>query len=253
MEETILVCSDLHCGSPVGLMPPKQFQLRSANVTPTKQQRNIWKQFKAFFDIEGPRTVIFDGDLVEGVHHNNKQITTQYMQEQEQIAIEAIDRVLKKDDRVYFVDGSAVHADESEERIARDFSAYPFAPPTRYTWPSLKYKTAIGELWVAHKGPGTGEGANEGNSLRNKVKQLMVEEIKFGRTPPRMVVFAHRHIKTHVQVDLGNYHADAWILPPFCAKSEFGFGVSPFSVTQVGGLVLRISDRLEWEWKVTDV
>ena len=202
-------------------------------------------------------TVILDGDLTEGVHHDAREVITRYMQEQEAIAIDAIDQGLrlakfKKSDRLYFVDGSGVHADESEDRIAADLGGVPYHE-MRTTWPALKLKTPMGEMWVAHKGPSVGEGNNEGNALYNKVRHFIVEELKFGRTPPRFVIFAHRHIKTHRVVELGNYRVDAWILPPNCAKSEYGFSVAPFTVTEVGGLVLNIEDKLTWDWKVRNV
>jgi hypothetical protein len=240
----------------VGLLPPRQWQLRSANVIQSKTQRKVWAQWKQLFESVKEHTsltVVFNGDLVEGVHHASKQLTTLYMQEQEQIAIDAIDRALQyadwriSEDLLYFVDGTAVHADESEERIASDFDPVVFCE-NRRTHPALMLQTPQGGLWVAHKGPGVGEGLNEGNALRNKVKQIYVQCVKTGRKPPRFVVYSHRHIKCHVTVEIGDTVIDAWILPSFCAKSEFGYMVDPFGVTEVGGLVMDM-DASAWKWR----
>lgn len=257
---TYLIASDLHCGSPVGLLPPKQWQLRSANVVQSPTQRKIWQQWKRFFSSVSGRenlTVIFNGDLVEGVHHSSKQLTTLYMQEQEQIAVDAIDRGLlycnwgnNNKDELYFIDGTAVHADESEERVAMDFHSTPFCE-NRRTHPALMLETPQGGLWIAHKGPGVGEGLLEGNMLRNKVKQIYVQCLKSGRKVPRMVIYSHRHVKCHVQVEIGDHIVDAWILPSFCAKSEFGYIVDPFGSTEIGGLVIEMDgNALNWHWEV---
>jgi len=258
MTETYLIASDLHCGSPVGLLPPRQWQLRSANVVQSKVQRAIWTHWANLYkSVQDHKilTLIFNGDLVEGVHHASKQLTTLYMQEQEQIATDAVDRALQfakwssKTDKLYFVDGTAVHADESEERIASDFPSVEFCE-NRKTHPALMLNTPQGGLWVSHKGPGVGEGFNEGNSLRNKIKHIYVTCLKSGRKPPRFVIYSHRHVKCHVTVEMGDSVIDAWILPSFCAKSEFAYTVDPFGKTEIGGLVIDMDDNgFKWRWE----
>ena len=268
MKITDTVCaffSDIHGGSPVGLMRPIQWQLQGVTVAPNKLQRLIYRQYddatkKVGRARRGKRLVtVFVGDATEGIHHKTRQIVTAYTKEHEDIALDAIDHGLtnmkfgKKDDRFYMIAGTESHVGESEERIAEDLQPVPYMPApedrvTRWCWPMLPLEVNGVLGLIAHHGPGPGSGANEGNPLRNRLRNIFFTRIGHGMKPPRYVVFGHRHKKQHVQYEYDGHKVDGFILPSFQAKTDYVYSLDPFSIQNIGMLQVHISASGEFEW-----
>ena len=263
---TLALFSDIHGGSPVGLMRPIQWQLQTVNVTVNPLQRLIWKQFdEATAEVGKIRkrrrlVAVFDGDATEGNHHGSKQTITQYTKEHEAIAIDAIDHGLKnmkfgKNDHFYMVAGTASHVEESEERIAADLKPVPFMPApedrvTRWCWPILPLEVNGVFGLIVHHGPGPGKGALEGNPLRNAVRNMIVGRKMRGKRLPRFVVFAHRHAKQHIVYEHEDIVVDAFILPSFQGKTDWLYSVDPFAINNIGMLSIDIDvdGSFGWRW-----
>jgi len=238
IDTTLAFFSDIHGGSPVGIMRPMEWQLQSVTVTPNSLQKLIWAQYEdACMNIgiarKNKRLVsVFVGDATEGLHHQNKQIISQNVKDHESIAQDAIDiglRLMKfekeSDDRFYMVAGTVSHVGESEEQIAEDLSPVPFMPApngkvTRWCWPALSIKINGVYGLIAHHGPDPGKGANEGNALRNMVRDVVVGRVLRGLEPPRFVIYGHKHTKQHIQFEHSNYVCDGFILPSFQGKTD---------------------------------
>lgn len=264
---TLALFSDIHGGSPVGLMRPMQWQLQTVNVSPNALQRLIHAQYEdAATKIgqarKGKRLIAaFVGDAVEGLHHKSKQVISQYVKDHENIAEDAISHGLelmqfgKSDDRFYMIAGTESHVDESEERIAENLQPVPFMPApeervTRWCWPVLPLEINGVYGLIAHYGPGPGRGANEGNSLRNMVRDVVVGRVLKGLKPPRFVVYGHRHTKQHVQFEHGSYLCDGFILPSFQGKTDYVYSINPFAINDIGMLQINISvaGEFSWDW-----
>lgn len=271
MKKLIVSFSDLHCASPVGIMPPGQWQLRSANVKQNKGQRLTWKMFCNDADKIGKmRTnakliVVLNGDMVEGVHHGNKQVITSYMAEQEAIATGAIDHALQnmkfddeKGDRLYFVRGTNSHVGESEERIARDFDAVPYRKDSnsenmdgRYCHPSLKMQINGTRIWWAHKLAGVGKGANRENSMRNYMRHLRQDMYAQKITPPDYVIGSHFHQRLYVPDAYRDHEIRGFVLPSYKLKDDYTFeGFSPFGLGDIGMHWISVDDdgSSDWGW-----
>jgi hypothetical protein len=271
-EDTVAVfISDLHCGSPMGLMPPKQWQLRGANVSPNKLQRLTWRVFtkhtKAIGAIRDDRRLIgvLNGDMVEGDHHQNKQVITTYIQEQEAIAIETIDRGVLSNmgfdadsgDMLYMVRGTNSHVGESEERIARDLGAAPYIPDSneetadgKYCHPALRLNINGVWIWVTHKIANVGKGANRGNALRNQARNFYFDALRQGIPPPDYLIGSHFHQRLHSPYAYGDHVVNAFVLPPYKGKDDYTFGISPFGLGDLGLLYIIIGadGNHSWSW-----
>ncbi|MCS7009023.1 MAG: hypothetical protein NZL93_03680, partial [Chthoniobacterales bacterium] len=78
----VWVLSDLHCGSEVGLMPPRGRLRRGNDVSHGLNpfQRWLWRCFLDMVknvrgELRGEKAVlILNGDLTEGVHHEREEI-----------------------------------------------------------------------------------------------------------------------------------------------------------------------------------
>ena len=246
-------------------MRPIQWQLQSVNVSVNPLQKIIYKQFAESCEIIGKQrkkklVTVFVGDAIEGIHHGSKQFITARVQEHEKIAEDAIDNGLRmmkhgKDDKFYMVSGTESHVGESEERIASDVGPVAYMPApedkvTRWCWPMLPVSINGVFGLIAHHGPGPGSGANEGNPLRNKVRNIVVSRALRGKKAPRFIVFGHKHAKQHIQYEYEDLVVDAFILPSFQGKTDWFYSVDPFAFNNIGMLKIDISagGDLSWQW-----
>jgi hypothetical protein len=207
--------------------------------------------------------VVLNGDMVEGVHHGNLQVSTSYMREQEAIATFAIDHILKlmkftDGDALYFVAGTNSHVGESEERLARDFDAMPFRRDSsvdrqdgRYCHPSLKMSVNGVRIWHAHKLAGVGKGANRENSMRNYMRRLRLDCYAEKTTPPDYLIGSHFHQRLYTPDAYRDHEMRGFILPSYKLKDDYTFeGFAPFGLSEIGMHWISVEDdgRSEWDW-----
>ena len=267
MRKLIASLSDLHCASPVGILPPGQWQLRSANIKQNAGQRLTWRMLCDHAHIIGEmRTnakliMVLNGDMIEGVHHGNLQVMTSYMREQEAIAQAAIDHVLKlmkfcDGDSLYFVAGTNSHVAESEERLARDFGAIPYRKDSsvdrqdgRYCHPSLRLNINGKRVWWAHKLAGVGKGANRENSMRNYLRRLRLDCYAEKTIPPDYLIGSHYHQRLYTPDAYRDHEMRGYVLPSYKLKDDYTFeGFAPFGLSEIGTHWLEIDENGQDRW-----
>ena len=140
MDTIVAVVSDTHCGSMVGLMPPRQWLLDAGGYyDPSDGQRFLWEVWAEFWEKvaklrKGKQlVVVFNGDAVQGVDEGFTAIISKRPEEHEAIHVECMDWALKaarfnreKGDRLFYVRGTERHSEpgaQAEERIAQDLGA----------------------------------------------------------------------------------------------------------------------------------
>jgi Icc-related predicted phosphoesterase len=116
----VLVLSDFHCGSIVGLTPPKYFNCHS------DIQKILWDFYIEKLKIIGPVDLcVLVGDLVDGRgKKGTRQHLTTDLKEQTEIAIATLEQVKTK--KFSFVRGTPFHVEdnmECEDLIAEHFDA----------------------------------------------------------------------------------------------------------------------------------
>jgi hypothetical protein len=140
MDTVVAVVADTHCGSMVGLIPDRQFQLDPEGFySPSKGQKFLWNVWQEYWELiaamrKGKQLVIvFNGDSIQGVDARFTAIISKRAEEHETIHIECMDYALKtsrfnrgKGDRLFYVRGTERHSEpgaQAEERIATDLGA----------------------------------------------------------------------------------------------------------------------------------
>ena len=226
MRTVIAFPSDTHCGSTLGLIPPKPFQLHEGGeYLPSKAQRIIWNQWEYNWELirkerkNSNLIIVHDGDVVEGIHHGTTQINSSRVDEHETIASMCLDFAMQKakfgkGDKYYQVAGTEEHAgngSSSEERVAQDFDG---AVPVyenqgfgdkkngRYTWDGL-LRTVNGVLFdVAHHGGSVGSMAwTTENGLRNKIKSIYFKCVNRKNPAPIPRYWIRAHFHKYLRVD----------------------------------------------------
>jgi len=194
--------------------------------------------------------VVHDGDAIEGVHHNTIQVVTQNIKEQVEIHIDLMDVFLRKarfsrkaGDLLYYVSGTETHTGEHEQAIAKDLSAEK-NPEGGRVFDHLELAVNGRILWLTHHGKKRGAGANEGNALRNWLRDVYWDCVKQEKRPPDFVISGHTHTpayQTYVIPHKESYHTIHGIIcPSWQEKTRFAYQVAPIDRNEIGAVYIEI-------------
>ena len=245
----IVSLSDFHSGGSTALFPPKFWQFQHVNHTPTQKQKAIWKHFeKCAKEIatirNGRRLLVFvDGDAIDGVHHMTPQVVTRDVNEQREIHQWLMDYFLReigfeKDsgDRLYYVTGTEVHVNDSENRIGEDLGAEKNGDLFAFDFLPLEVNGRL--LWFYHQGASAGKGANIGNALRNSLRNAYFENKANGTRNPDMIVTGHVHKPAYETFSMLEGESvnvmHGMILPSWQRKTRFAYKVAPSEINKIG-------------------
>jgi UDP-2,3-diacylglucosamine pyrophosphatase LpxH len=190
------------------------------------------------------------GDAIEGTHHGTRQVVTYVKDEQAEVHTSLMDTFLKlakfsrkAGDKLYYISGTEVHVHDKEDKIAEDLPAEP-NPEGGHVFEHLELEVNGRRVWFVHHGPARGKGANEGNALRNWLRDIYYDALKLGVEPPDVVITGHTHTPTY-----GNFIAsrgDSFhvlhgvICPSWQRKTRFAYKVAPVERNEVGAVFLEI-------------
>jgi len=130
--ELLVVVSDLHCGSVVGIAPPET-ELQSGNVVgfgKNLHQAWLWdcwldmtKKVKAIVG-DSTASLLVNGDATEGAHHrNNAELMASEIEIHTDMATEVLRPLLELCPRRFVVKGTECHTREMESLLADKIKA----------------------------------------------------------------------------------------------------------------------------------
>jgi len=244
------VVSDFHSGSNHALFLNRTWHGKHTSHTPRSAQAKIRKQFEAFAaEIKKQRgdmsiQLIHNGDAVDGDHHHSGDICTVYEKEQADIHIELMSEFQKRigwrrGDKLWYTCGTRVHTGESEDYIGEQMNAEPCGD--FHSWEMLELETNGTLAWFIHHGPGRGAGANEGNTMRNWLKNIYYDALKDGRRVPDIIYSGHVHDPTYSsyiyrnKMDFKTIHGI--ITPSWQMKTAYAWMRASASRNKIGGVM----------------
>jgi len=254
----IVVVSDLHCGSTVGLCPPHKIERPEGGggYTIGRGQKDLWKRWRYFWDVFVPSatrgeqfTVVVNGDVLDGDHHDTTFIISRDLTVQRKIAKEILEPILDAcRGRLYFVAGTEAHTGKSgtEERgLAEELKA------RRDKWGNI----LPGELWLkcgpwlgqfAHHIGVTSSQAYDTSAVRRELNDIYAECAASAERPPDFLVRSHRHRRVEVRIPSRHPEQDAiaFVTPGWQLKTPFSYRTAGGRNTQpqLGGVVIRHHD-----------
>jgi len=248
----VLLASDTHCGSTIGLCPPEGVRTDDGQeIRPSKVQEWLWEcwtdvhqRYDAIArDAKAEKWVILNGDLVDGDHHGTAQIMSRHPDAQAYIAREtfAVTRALKPK-RLFVVRGTEVHTGTSgsaEESLAHYLGAE--RDPETRLWSRWHLRLRVhGKLFdVQHHGKGLGRlphtKQNGANSLAWRVFQTCAER---NLEPPALVVRSHLH--QFADSYGANRRTRGLFLPSFQLKTAYVHRVAADEIADVGAVVALV-------------
>ena len=255
-DTLISILSDTHSGGSSALFPNRFWQFKHTNHTPTPKQRAMFEHFDKCAKYAGKARknkrliMVHDGDAIEGVHHGSIEAITFNRDEQCEVHVDLMDHFMKQarfsrkqGDRLFYVSGTESHVGDKEEGIAKDLCAEKTSNDT-YVFDHLELEVNGRLVWFIHHGKARGKGANEGNALRNWLRDIFWECKKAGVRPPDLVVSGHTHTPAYgvyVVSDGDGYHMIHGIIcPSWQQKTKFAKKVASVDRNQVGAAFVEI-------------
>lgn len=244
-----VVVSDFHSGSNLALFLPHEWHGKYTSHIPRSAQIKIRKQFETFAAEvrqqrgDMPIELIHNGDAIDGDHHHSGDICTVNPKEQADIHIELMSEFQNRikwraGDKLWYTCGTRVHTGESEDYIGEQMNAEPCGD--FHSWEMLELETNGVLAWFIHHGPGRGAGANEGNVMRNWLKNIYYDALKDGRRAPDIVYSGHVHDPTYssyVYREKMNFKTlHGIITPSWQMKTAYAYMRASASRNKIGGV-----------------
>jgi len=249
------VMSDLHTGSIHALTLARAWQGEHTQViSPRSKQIEIRKHLDEYTSQialarkDKKLKLIIDGDAIDGVHHNTQDVFTRDIKEQADVHIEIMIDIQKKmkwqkGDELYYVKGTEIHTTDMEHYIAEELNAVPDRAGN-HAHDCLDVETNGIISRFIHHGPGAGDGANEGNAMRNWVKAIYFDAVKDGDAVPDIVYTGHVHNPTYAPysyrhgMEFKVMHGI--ILPSWQEKNRYAWMKAPKSKNKIGAVLHEI-------------
>ena len=256
-DTLVVVLSDLHSGGSTALFPNRFWQFKHTNHTPTPGQLAMFEHFDKCAKYAAKRRrnkrliMVHDGDSIDGNHHGSIQAVTLNTDEQCEIHTDLMDHFLtragfnkKIGDKLFYVSGTETHVGDKEEGIAKDLRAEK-TENGGYVFDHLELDINGRLVWLIHHGQKRGAGANEGNALRNWMRDVYFDCRKSDVRPPDVIISGHTHtpaFNVFVARDKNGFHLTHGIVcPSWQHKTRFGYKIAPVDANEVGAVFIEIS------------
>jgi hypothetical protein len=256
--KAIVVISDLHIGSTLGLCPEDGLQVSDGGCyLPNKFQTTLWKFWKDFWGDFVPRqvagaesvTLVVNGDPVEGLHHQQTGIITNNLNFQEEGAIRVLNTIptIIKFDHKYLVRGTEAHSEpgnQSDERLAKGTGCEKNEIGEYSSWQIWLEVNGV-LIQFAHHISGTQSFAYESTAPMRELVAGLVESAQWGSKIPQIFVRSHRHRFIPVSIPYKNGRIWCIITAAWQLKTGFAEKIDRMRNPSIGGLVLKIGNEGE--------
>lgn len=230
-SELLAIMSDPHCGSSVGLMPPRYKTLEGITVLQSPFQGWLWECWLDWIqfckDVRGDSLMagVINGDCIEGVHHGTKQIMSSDTGDHKGIAIESLGLFTDLCAKAYLVKGTECHVNSGEVSIAHalklqvnpDFSRAltkiaekedpdepdgdEKTPEGAYVFQRLHLNVNGLPFVARHHMPTSMRRNLAATQLSIQLAEEQLEAANNGEPIPHILAMAHRHKTGHYQDD----------------------------------------------------
>lgn len=240
---TLLIISDLHAGSTVGLCTPT-FQLPDGGTYGLSHAQQWlyqnWNDLgqKAIKAAKGGKFYfVSNGDLIDGKVKQSVQTVTDSMVAQREIAAELLDPLVQQADKFFVIRGTEAHVGgiaQHEEGIAKDFGAEKSESGTYSHWQLLADFGGVLFDFAHHVGGGGRPWTSGGNAVRLAAETVM--DYAGGRIP--QLVF-RSHVHKYADSFINVAQTRAIITPAWQLRTAYGYRIAA-RPADVGGVIVTI-------------
>lgn len=192
----LVVVSDLHCGSTVGLLPPDSETSSGNTVGFGKNHHQAWlweKWCEAVAQVSAiagkdKYVLLCNGDATEGIHHRSPEVVAALIEDHCTMAAAALKPFLAKASTVLVTRGTECHTHNIESYLARLIGAK--GNEARDHW---HFKIHGCHIDAAHHMPATSRAYLEGSGMSIVLGNARLNSVRSGHEPAKVFLRAHRH------------------------------------------------------------
>jgi len=247
--KAVIAISDLHIGSLSGLCPPKAYLDGGGPYSPNKFQKSLWRFWRHFWDVFVPSqitgaervVIVLNGDLIDGVHHNNVGLWTNDPDTQAACAEDLL-APLKTTGQVFVVRGTEAHSgpgSKSEERIAKHLGCLADETGNYSQWQLWLNVDGVVMQFAHHIGV-TSSAAYETSAPMREMITGLVEASQWGQALPHVFVRSHRHRFVPVSIPTQYGRFQCIITPGWQLRTPFAERIDRMRMPHIGGCVFHI-------------
>ena len=195
----VLQLSDLHIGSTVGIWPKGFVCNEGYPIGQNKFQEwlwECWQDMEKWVDsvVGGDDfEIVFNGDLVEGIHHRTLQVMSPDVGDQTAAVDHVVGKLCAKAARVHLIKGTECHTRGDEIRLGKALGATVDPMTGQSAWDVLDLEVN-GTLYnFAHHISATSRSYLEASAHSMALGALSHSRARTGKRVPLVVARAHRH------------------------------------------------------------
>lgn len=200
----LVVASDLHCGSLVGLHPHKKTRLLDGGwYEPSPAQRQVaklwdffWQEWIPLVTKNEPFGVVINGDALDGQPHGSKQQVSINTADQIGIAMTMLEPIRDRcKGRLWATCGTEAHVGKSAENEELLFRSLGAVPDENGRYTRWMLKKTVGNAFVKfyHHVGGSTRPAYETSAPHARMIGEGEQAGRRRKAPPGALIFSHRH------------------------------------------------------------
>lgn len=241
--ELVVVASDTHCGSRLGLLPPDVLDSEGAVYSQNPYQQWAWQKWEEIWAkvdayVAGrPWAFVGNGDLVEGMHHRSVEVVDADASAHSNIAIAALKPRVESASKVFLVEGTEVHTRSEEFDIGIALNAERDPQTKAFLWKQLQLNINGVLTHFKHHMPPALRAWTQSSAFAGVLVQEQASAAALGHPIPRVLVRSHRH-------NFGVYRSVGGVVVatyPWQAMTRHARKVVQASITPLGIQILDFS------------
>lgn len=238
-SKLVLVVSDLHVGSTVGLWPEEFVSTEGNHIGQNSFQKWLWKCWLdmnqwASKILDGQEyDVVINGDIVDGIHHKTLQVMTPDLGDQVVAVKQILGNLTQNAANIHLIKGTEAHTLNQEIHVGRALGASKNKANGQNAWDYLDLEVN-GTLYnIAHHIGTTARTYLEASAHSIMLGNLSHARARTKKRVPSVMIRAHRH--RHGIWDDGNQISvttGAWQ-----GLTRYGYKVVPDAIPQPSAVI----------------
>jgi hypothetical protein len=235
-----VILADIHAGSTAALLPPGFLNFEANEIKQNPIQEFLWlcwlrncEWIKSIVG-EDPFALVLNGDLIEGIHHGNKQVISPEMGDHFAAAVEILKPLAQRAAKVFVVRGTECHVNNHEQGIGDMLGAEMNPEIGKRVFDRLTLDiNGVRHVFRHHIGTSISRRL-AATQLSAVLSEEQVEAANNSELIPRVIGCAHRHVYGAYENDNGL----CVVSPPWQMHTRFTHKVVSASRTKPGGIIL---------------
>ena len=258
--KNLVVLADTHCGDTFSIVPlnKKPEMDHGKYYEPTELQEWLWscwqylnKEWIPKVTNGEPFSVLFDGDCVEGLHHEARHMATNSPTYQQRwfynLMSPLVERSRKTGGKYYHIRGTDAHdgiESEYAEAVAKELGAEKIGT----TYSQIEWKINLSGVLVKAQHHISPSGSFNGRhrALATEFSEAVLDSAIWDRDRPDVLVSAHRHTHDELRFNTARGPATIFTCNAFQAKSPFAARVvgARQSTATIGASIIKVHEEI---------